>query len=68
MALTNIHLAWVHSKVDATLPPITIQACSNLVTGSWSSVWQKQPVEGTNTFDIPISAGAFYRLCVTNAP
>jgi hypothetical protein len=54
--------------VDAGIPPITIQARSNLVSGAWGDIGTKTPTNGLNIWSVGSSVQGFYRLSVTNAP
>jgi beta-glucanase (GH16 family) len=63
---TNLVLKWRHAQVDPVIPPICIQAKSNLLNGGWSFAGQVQPVNGTNIWMTTNLVNGFYRLCVTN--
>jgi hypothetical protein len=65
---TNAILKWSHSRVDAGIPPITIQARSNLVSGAWGDIGTQTPTNGLNIWSVGSSVQGFYRLSVTNAP
>jgi hypothetical protein len=65
---TNALLKWSHSRVDTGIPPITIQARSNLVSGTWGDIGTQTPTNGVNTWTLGSSVQGFYRLTVTNAP
>jgi autotransporter-associated beta strand protein len=65
---TNLIFSWRHAQVDAVIPPITIQARSNLVTGSWVGIGSHMPTNGVNSWSAGSSVQGFYRLAVTNAP
>jgi hypothetical protein len=65
---TNLLVSWRHSQVDAGIPPITIQARSNLVSGSWVGIGSHVPTNGINIWSAGSSVQGFYRLAVTNAP
>jgi autotransporter-associated beta strand protein len=65
---SNLVLRWRHAAVDPVIPPISIQSRTNMVTGSWTNLGQKAPVNGSNSWDIPVPVGAYLRLCVTNMP
>jgi Bacterial Ig domain len=65
---TNLFVSWRHARVDAGIPPITIQARTNLVSGSWVPVGAHAPVNGVNTWSAGSSVQGYYRLAVTNAP
>jgi uncharacterized repeat protein (TIGR02543 family) len=64
----NVVLKWRHANVDAGLGPITIQARSNLVSGTWGDIGTHAPTNGVNTWSGGSSVQGFYRLTVTNAP
>jgi hypothetical protein len=68
MTGTNAILKWSHARVDAGLPPITIQARTNLVSGTWGDIGTKAPTNGVNTWTLGSSVQGFYRLTATNAP
>jgi autotransporter-associated beta strand protein len=63
---TNVVIKWQHSQVDPAIPPICIQAKSNLVSGGWVYVGQLQPTNGTNMWSTTNMVNSYYRLCVTN--
>jgi len=65
---TNVVLKWSHALVDGGLPPITIQARSNLVSGMWGAIGTQAPTNGVNTWSAGSSVQGFYRLSVTNSP
>jgi Divergent InlB B-repeat domain len=65
---SNLVFTWRHAQVDAGLPPITIQARSNLVSGSWVGIGTHLPTNGVNLWSGGSSVQGFYRLAVTNAP
>jgi hypothetical protein len=65
---TNLLVTWRHAQVDAEIPPITIQARTNLVTGSWVGIGTHVPTNGVNIWSAGSSVQGFYRLAVTNAP
>ena len=65
---TNVTLKWKHADVDAAIPPLAIQVCSNLVGGGWTTIGSFSPVDGTNSWNGGGSLEQFYRLAVTNAP
>jgi hypothetical protein len=60
--------SWRHAQVDAGIPPITIQARTNLVTGAWVGIGSHTPTNGINIWSAGSSVQGFYRLAVTNAP
>jgi Family of unknown function (DUF6288)/Bacterial Ig domain/Divergent InlB B-repeat domain/Bacterial Ig-like domain/HEAT repeats len=64
----NLIVKWRHAAVDAGIPPITIQARSNLVSGSWVGIGSHVPTNGVNIWSAGSSVQGFYRLAVTNAP
>jgi hypothetical protein len=64
----DLVIKWRHTRVDAGIPPITIQARSNLVSGSWVGIGTRTPINGINTWSAGSSVQGFYRLAVTNAP
>jgi Bacterial Ig domain/Calx-beta domain len=65
---TNLLVSWRHAQVDAGIPPITIQARSNLVSGLWVGIGSHAPTNGVNIWSAGSSVQGFYRLAVTNAP
>ncbi|OVE75068.1 hypothetical protein BVX97_05745 [bacterium E08(2017)] len=65
---TSIRIEWQHDNPAATIPPIAIYCCSNLNSGAWEYLGQKNPANGKNTWQAPPSEQMFYRLVVTNAP
>jgi Peptidase family C25/Propeptide_C25/Calx-beta domain len=65
---TNLLVSWRHAAVNAGLPPITIQARTNLVAGSWVGIGSHAPTNGVNIWSAGSSVQGFYRLAVTNAP
>jgi len=65
---TNLLVKWQHAHVDAGIPPIIIQARSNLVSDSWGTVGTYAPSNGVNTWSAGSSLQGFYRLAVTNTP
>jgi hypothetical protein len=65
---SNLIVKWRHAQVDAGIPPITIQARSNLTSGSWITVRTHAPTNGVNIWSVGSSVQGFYRLAVTNAP
>jgi M6 family metalloprotease-like protein len=65
---TNLLVSWRHAVVNAGIPPITIQARSNLVSGSWVGIGAHAPTNGINIWSAGSSVQGFYRLAVTNAP
>jgi hypothetical protein len=65
---TNLVLKWRHAQVDPVIPPICIQAKSNLLNGEWNFAGQVTPVNGTNIWSTTNLVNGFYRLCVTNTP
>ena len=65
---TNVMLQWQHVDPDAAVPPIVIQRSVSLTTGSWVTVGNKAPEDGTNIWSEASSDTLFYRLAVTNAP
>jgi hypothetical protein len=65
---TDLLVTWRHAQVDAGIPPITIQARTNLVTGSWVGIGSHTPTNGVNIWSSGSSVQGFYRLAVTNAP
>jgi hypothetical protein len=65
---SNLLVSWRHAQVDVTIPPITIQARSNLVSGSWVGIGSHAPTNGVNVWSAGSSVQGFYRLAVTNAP
>jgi VCBS repeat-containing protein len=65
---TNLLVTWRHSQVDAGIPPITIQARTNLVTGAWVGIGSHPPTNGVNIWSAGSPVQGFYRLAVTNAP
>jgi hypothetical protein len=68
MSGNNLILKWRHASVDVGIPPIVIQARSNLVSGSWVGIGTHAPSNGVNTWSAGSSIQGFYRLAVTNAP
>ena len=68
MSGTNGLLVWSHARVDAGIPPISIQRRASLVTGSWTNVATYTPTNGINTWASPLPSNGFFRLCVTNMP
>jgi Family of unknown function (DUF6288)/PA14 domain/Bacterial Ig domain len=64
----NVVLKWRHARVDVGLVPITIQARSNLVSGTWGDIGTHAPSNGVNTWSGGSFVQGFYRLTVTNAP
>jgi hypothetical protein len=65
---SNLLFSWQHALVDAGVPPITIQARSNLNSGSWFDIGTHAPTNGVNLWSGDSSVQGFYRLAVTNAP
>jgi hypothetical protein len=65
---TNLIFSWRHAFADTGIPPITIQARSNLVSGSWVGIGSHVPTNGVNIWSAGSSVQGFYRLAVTNAP
>jgi len=65
---TDIVIRWQNAAVETALPPLAIQATTNLVSGSWSNVGQKAIINGVNAWSNAGSQQIFYRLAVTNAP
>jgi len=65
---TNVVLEWRNARVDTGLPPLTIQARSNLVSGTWGDIGTRALTNGVNTWSGGPSVQRFYRLTATNAP
>lgn len=65
---SNVVLQWRHAEVDPSIPPIAIERTTNLETGRWTHVGEKDPLGGTNTWFMPSPDGAFYRIVATNTP
>jgi hypothetical protein len=65
---TNLIFSWRHAFVDTGIPPVTIQARSNLVTGLWVGIGSHVPTNGVNIWSAGSSVQGFYRLAVTNTP
>jgi hypothetical protein len=65
---TNVIIKWQNAKVGAGVPPLAIQARTNLVSGSWSNVGQKSVVNGVNAWSNSAMQQLYYRLVVTNTP
>ena len=62
-------LEWQHAYVDTNIPPICIEARESLMSGEWLYAGEKDPVEGTNTWQMALPVqDAFFRLSITNAP
>ncbi|MCH8526975.1 MAG: right-handed parallel beta-helix repeat-containing protein [Kiritimatiellae bacterium] len=59
---TTITLQWEHAHGDPAFPPIIIEGSTDLQ--EWSELGSKTPVEGTNTWSLPVSGRQFYRISV----
>jgi hypothetical protein len=68
MSGSNLIVKWRHSAVDAGIPPITIQARTNLVSGSWVGIGTHAPTNGVNTWSTSGAGQQFYRLSVPVVP
>lgn len=64
----QITIKWEHARVDAGIPPIVIQGCTNLAGGGWTPQGTKVPANGTNSWSISGPARQFYRLSVPVTP
>jgi hypothetical protein len=65
---TNIVIVWSNAVVGAGLPPLGIQARTDLLSGSWSNAGQKALANGVNSWSNSAAQQLYYRLAVTNAP
>jgi hypothetical protein len=58
----NIVLRWQHAAVGAGIPPLEIQATTNLNTGPWINVGFNAPINGSNSWNgIPGTPYQFYK-------
>jgi hypothetical protein len=65
---SNIVLQWQSAVVAPGLPPLLIQATTNLQGGSWSNIGQRSLSNGLNTWSNAGTQQRFFRLAVTNEP
>jgi Carbohydrate binding domain/Right handed beta helix region len=64
----EVVITWENDAVGAGLPPLAIQARTNLLSGTWTKVGQQSIVNGINAWSNASSQQLFYRLAVTNTP
>lgn len=64
----NVLIEWRHALVHAGIPPIEIQACTNLSSPQWSKVGEKSPTNGVNQWQESFETKCFYRLVVPSVP
>jgi hypothetical protein len=64
----NTVIKWQNAAVWAGIPPLAIQARTNMISGSWSNVGQKALTNGINAWSNASLQQLFYRLAVTNTP
>ncbi|OVE75193.1 hypothetical protein BVX97_05450 [bacterium E08(2017)] len=68
MVGNEVFVEWQHVNPDPALPDIAIFSSSNLISGAWEYAGQKQPKNGTNTWQSTPAQQLFYRLVVTSTP
>lgn len=64
----NVRIDWQHQDVGVGIPPLAIEANTDLVSGVWIKVDQKAPMNGLNSWSNAALQKLYYRLAVTNAP
>ncbi len=61
-------IKWENAAAGAGIPPLAIQATTNVLSGFWSNLGQKAIINGVNAWSNAGTQQIYYRLAVTNAP